>query len=475
MTQSHTRTNVGALAIEIAHGRKHRKQNEPRKRAAQSELRRLAGRRRVHAATNGGAPTILRIPITNIYDGSDYSATLAVGSRNAAVNVILDTGSSTLGVDPKAYNGASDTNLAPTTFAQIVTYGTGGWAGPVVLTTVQLGGAALQHCPVAIADVQEPGNFQGVTGILGLAYYQLNDDYDFKAYLTAHDQQATYPWKLATGAWTSAEKKLASIIKADNLPQGTLTPYFDQLENSGVVANKFAFYVKRSWVSLASQNWQSDPLNQGVFVLGGGEEQTDLYQGQFADVAVLDDVYFNTNLKSVQVGNLAPVAAAPLQAQYQQYAISNSIVDSGTSDLSLAGDVYNAILSGLKTLNPAFAEAAQNSAKLLLQQKGVSTSSLNLADWPNISFVLTAANGSDVTLTCAPSTYWQTDFPEAGQAVFQISGPLVEPGQGPTPNQSILGLPLFNNYYTVFDRSQDTKGVIRFAPINLNAALSASA
>jgi len=31
--------------------------------------------------------------------------------------------------------------------------------------------------------------------------------------------------------------------------------------------------------------------------------------------------------------------------------------------------------------------------------------------------------------------------------------------------QSILGLPLFNNYYTVFDRSVDKSGVIRFAQI----------
>jgi hypothetical protein len=31
--------------------------------------------------------------------------------------------------------------------------------------------------------------------------------------------------------------------------------------------------------------------------------------------------------------------------------------------------------------------------------------------------------------------------------------------------QSILGLPLMNNYYTLFDRSVDPSGVIRFATI----------
>jgi len=32
-------------------------------------------------------------------------------------------------------------------------------------------------------------------------------------------------------------------------------------------------------------------------------------------------------------------------------------------------------------------------------------------------------------------------------------------------HQSILGLPLLNNYYTVFDRSAHSHGVVRFAPI----------
>ena len=34
--------------------------------------------------------------------------------------------------------------------------------------------------------------------------------------------------------------------------------------------------------------------------------------------------------------------------------------------------------------------------------------------------------------------------------------------------QSILGLPLLNNYFTVFDRSLDSYGSIRFAPIKVS-------
>jgi hypothetical protein len=99
-----------------------------------------------------------------------------------------------------------------------------------------------------------------------------------------------------------------------------------------------------------------------------------------------------------------------------------------------------------------------------VRQGGVPTSSLNLAQWPNIYFTLEGENGQNVELACTPQTYWQTDFPEAGRAVFQISGPL------DAANQSILGLPLLNNYYTVFDRTQGVNGVIKFAKIKPPAA-----
>ena len=136
--------------------------------------------------------------------------------------------------------------------------------------------------------------------------------------------------------------------------------------------------------------------------------------------------------------------------------MTNSIVDSGTSDLTLAKDVYEAILAGLKQRSPAFIQAIAAASK---SRSGVPAASLNLAQWPNIYFTLEGEDGNDVELVVSPQTYWQNDFPAAGQAVFQISGPLDD------ANQSILGLPLLNNYYAVFDRAQDVNGVIRFAPI----------
>jgi hypothetical protein len=429
-----------------------------------AEAHRLRGLARLKAATGGGPTRVLRLDITNVLSGNDYSAQLKIGAKGAVANVILDTGSSTLAVDPAVYSGTGDTDLKPTTLVQLVTYGTGGWAGPVVNTTLTFGVGAdqvvLPSCPIAITSVQEEGNFQGVTGILGLAYNGLNNAFDFKNYLAGKGKASTYPWPFGT-AWNTFFSGFRKLQQQARATEVDVKPYFDQVEEGGVVANKFAFYTLRSWVSLRRGTTlaavTADPLNKGCFILGGGEEQNDLYTGTFVNVRVLHDLYYNTNLKSVRVDGCPPHPAAPLQPQYQAAAISNSIVDSGTSDLPLAQDVFQAILQGLQQRNPAFVQAIETAANT---RGGVPVASLNLAQWPNIYFTLEGESGQDVELACTPQTYWQEDFPAAGQAVFQISGPLDH------ANQSILGLPLMNNYYTVFDRTQDVNGVIRFAKIN---------
>jgi hypothetical protein len=116
--------------------------------------------------------------------------------------------------------------------------------------------------------------------------------------------------------------------------------------------------------------------------------------------------------------------------------------------------VLNAILDGLNKLNPDFLKAIEAASK---QRDGIPSSGLSLDKWPGISFILTGDTNQEVKLTCAPATYWQVDSPKAGHAVFQIIGN--------NERQSILGLPLMNNYYTVFDRTMDRTGVVRFAPV----------
>jgi hypothetical protein len=376
--------------------------------------------------------------------------------------VILDTGSSTIAVKMSAYKPTQDKDIQATPYAQDVMYGTGGWAGPLVTTSLSLStsGSALtlDGAYLAIADDQLPNTFGNADGILGLAYKGLNQAYNLTAYLQEQDIQpaVTYPWPFPIANSTTALQQLQTIL--ENLRFDDIPPYFDQLEAQGITANKFAFYTLRSFPSAATGNPATDPLNQGYFILGGGEEQTDLYTGEFVNVDVLDDFYYNVNLTAIQVGKAAPVAVAPLPARFKQTAITNAIVDTGTNALFLTAAAYKSLLAGLDAISPQFGKIISKAAK---SQEGIPTSQVNLGRWPDISFVLTGDNGHDVTLTVAPQTYWQIDFPSAGHAIF-----VIESGNLP---QSILGLPLMNNYFTVFDRSQDAYGVIRFAPIKARA------
>lgn len=404
------------------------------------------------------APTVIRIPINNVSGGGDYTGEIRVGSQGVVANVILDTGSSTLAVVPRVYKIAEDQNVTFTQYAQLVTYGTGGWSGPVLQTTLSMGSGGNQasvETYIAIADDQLPNNLGPADGILGLAFNALNSAYDLTSYLTSHDVNppVTYPWlfpvKTSAAALQQIEQFLARMTEVD------LTPYFTTLEAAKVTRNIFAFYTLRSTPSRASGDPATDPLNNGIFVLGGGLDQTDLYTGQPLNVAVLDDLYYNTNLKAVQIGDANPVAVKPLPASQAKSLVSNSIVDSGTNSLVLAPDVYQAVISGLESQSADFATLVRQATS----RGGVPGSSLSLSSWPNINFVMQGADGTgDITLTCAPATYWQTDATSQGDAVFQINN-------GGTFPMSILGLPLFNNYYTVFDRTQNPYGIISFAPI----------
>jgi hypothetical protein len=89
-------------------------------------------------------PKTLRIPITNVCDGSDYSAQILVGSEQVIANVTA------------------------TSLAQLVIYGTGGWLGPVVNTSMVLGQPGSIGQPAAVFD-RSQGKGNGVISMAAIA------------------------------------------------------------------------------------------------------------------------------------------------------------------------------------------------------------------------------------------------------------------------------------------------------------------
>jgi hypothetical protein len=128
---------------------------------------------------------------------------------------------------------------------------------------------------------------------------------------------------------------------------------------------------------------------------------------------------------------------------------SNSIIDSGTNSISLSAQMLKAVISKFSTSQQALLTQS------IIDGKLVSAADLNLPAWPTLTFVLQGDSG-DVKLQVVPSDYWQVDTEQVGAAMAAIT-----PGEA---GLAILGLPLMNGYFTIFDGEADNgRGVVKFA------------
>jgi hypothetical protein len=373
--------------------------------------------------------SIVRIPITNVFMGGDYTGRILVGPQQQPMNVILDTGSSALALDGTKYQPQLTGGDKSTKLAQTDSYGDGStWTGAVIQTTISVGDASasavLHNRNAAVSYAASADMFRQADGILGLAYAALDDAFAMPKDTSAHHYTST---QVRAGKSTD------------------LVPYLTQLATAGVTSDIISFLTRRSFVHVGGGD-ASDPLNQGVMVVGGGVESTDLYTGTLQNVKVTSDAWYSTNLKAVIVGSTDPIAA---RLQGPQGMPSNSIVDSGTNSLNISPQMLSAIISKFSTAQQALLTKSINDQQL------VSVADLNLADWPTMTFVLEGDAG-DVSLDVTPSNYWQVNTQNVGAAAAAIT-----PGEA---GLAILGLPLMNGYFTIFDGEADGgRGVIRFA------------
>lgn len=352
----------------------------------------------------------------SIINKGDYIGTFYIGSQKTPCTLLLDTGSSTLAISNKAYDPRNDANAKNTHLYQHANYGSGSWNGNVVKTNVNLQNTGddlnLENVNVAVA-IHQQNMFNENDGILGLAYQPLNTGIS----------------KIGQDGYLEPTEGGESI-----------EPYFTQLEKAGIVANKFAFYTLRSTPDVTNKD-----LNNGFLILGGGEEEKDLFTGDFKTATVTHDQYYNVNLKNIWVGN-QPKIAVPAATNTNS---PNCIVDSGTNGLVFPASAYKKILSQFDAIDPKLG----NIIDTALNQHEYDQSQLNLADWPSINVELEGPDG-DIMLEIKPDNYWQLNSGN-GVATLRFFG-----ANAP----AILGLPLMNNYYCVFDRSGGN-GVIKFADV----------
>ncbi|WDT87463.1 pepsin-like aspartic protease [Alteromonas sp. 009811495] len=405
----------------------------------------------------------LRIPLTNVYAKGGYCAHVKLGKHQHPVNLVLDTGSSTLVVHNGSYQPEKDTALTPTSYEQDVCYGMGGWYGPVVNTRVSFHGLGLSihldDVHVAVTAKEESQSFAQADGILGLAYDGLNTAYDLTSFLQTRDvsPEVTYPYTMS-----QTDDSVRDYRKwLHQYPRKALVPYFTQLEAQGVVANQFALLTHRSSIFQTNSHCpvrklQASKANHGLLVLGKPHIHADLYKPPIHTAKVLHDKYYNVNVKAVQIDGQPKRSAPALKENEVKGYCTNGIVDSGASMVMFPPSLYKQLMDDFASHNAQFTEILTPFMTFDGTEKGIDAEKVNLNDWPNIYLYLEGED-SDICLCISPEYYWQIHAPKPELASFKI---LSTPNW---PNQSILGLPLLNNYYTIFDRENGDKGVVQFA------------
>jgi len=248
-----------------------------------------------------------------------------------------------------------------------------------------------------------------------------------------------------------------------------------QLEEEGVVGKQFALLIHRSSIYQTSrertqEQLRKHPLNNGFFVMGEPKFHKHLYRGKFKEVKVMDDKYYNVNVKSLQIGECQPREAPQLEERHKNYR-SNGIVDTGASAIVVPKSLFDQMIEDFASINPEFERIQEPYKTFEGVEEGVNLEQVNLKDWPSMYFTLEGLNGEDVALELKPENYWQIHAPKPNQASFQFV--FLEKW----PNQCIFGLPLMTNYFTIFDRQNQENGTLLFAEkpllnklINLKAA-----
>ncbi len=409
----------------------------------------------------------IKFPINIAPSQGAYSINLLVGSQQQPVELLIDTGSSTITFKETHYDPHLDEHKELTPYAQCITYGKGGWAGPVIRSTITYSNGAdsfdITDAPFALVEDQLTDSFLGLDGIFGLAYHHLNRAYNLSDFLKENNQQTySYPWQFSDTISEKGIKPFKRFLRRH--PEKDVTPIFTAFEEQYVNINMFSLLTHRAIAYVPKQGMSPDEkkqeqLNQGLFIVGHIEHDADLYGGNCKNVKVLHDAYYNTNLLSVKVEGFESFDAPPLDNKHLKTSFTNAIIDSGSSYLMLQSKIYQYIMDCFNTINPQFTTFIDGFNEAQKSGKPYKPDDLDFASWPTLYFTFEGATEKQTTVSCPATHYWQTHAISPNQAFFTLLK------QVPNwPDQSVIGLPLISNYLCIFDRSAgaDGMGVVKF-------------
>lgn len=404
---------------------------------------------------------VLKIPVSNTSSGSDYSLPVTIGGQT--VSLLIDTGSSTIGVPfnnvtPNDINGNSLPTYTPgssssaTNDQQFVQYGTGGLAGPVLQDTIVFtepgepysNTMSGQFCLGCYAPSTQSPLCTG--GIIGVAFTPLNNGSigTSPTYPSVSNQYSCCECLLCSGTCSQTTTNYwNNLNQSNNYP----TILDDIGTNYGSFAQKFALYATRTYYNYSGSNL-------GYFIMGGGEEYTNFYSGSLATIPLMPVggvvSYYQVNLIQItwNLGTKVYAVQMPVIGPND----SPSIIDSGTSELSIIipDSFYNGLVNyyvnlGITDVNIT----AANFSSIFNSSTVYTLNTVTYSQWPNITFSMTGSGGQTNSFTVGPQNYWQSNYNSTGSFGLALGIQNVS-GSGQNA-QAIMGLPFICQNYCVFD------------------------
>ncbi len=411
------------------------------------------------------------VEITNLKAKGAFSAPFQIGSQQTLCHLVLDSGSSTLVVDEQYFDPKNDKHSRYTPLVQEVFYGAGGWFGPVIQTQVVVGHG--QHeirsdeTNLAVCSIELADTFADAHGILGLAYTELNHAFDISALCKDASGEIG---SNNNSQWFELANQLGDGLteirsRLQHLPKENVKPYLKQLEDHKQIRHQFAFLVHRSSIFHCEEadHTDSHPLNTGLFVVGSPKTHHYLHEQQYQAVPVLHDKYYNVQVKGIKIAHQPMIPAPELTVEQLPLHVSNGIIDTGATFIVLPKSLFQQVIAALVAYNVEFADHLKAFGAYQGKEFGIPLSKLDLSAWPDIHLLLQGFDDKTVQLTLTPQVYWQTHAPQANLATFKFT---YLPNW---PNQCVLGLPIFCDHYTIFDRAEHQTGAVIFAPKSVSS------
>lgn len=389
----------------------------------------------------------------NMY-GSIFATYLAPIEIDGEVfDCIMDTGSTDMAVAASAqcgcnvhYNGKCDDSVQLS-----VQYGDGNWSGVACTDTVQFGDLSLDRYTFAgmveQVEMLQCDTYHTQNGIVGLAYSELlgpptNYTRPFIDVLTEYND-LPHIFSMQCCGWDERDDRWNLHHTGDNA--------------------EFSSQV----------NKQAYEYAHGALDIGGIKQSH--FTGEIVYTPITHKLYYGIDLIDIRVGNVSVMPSYQMidndDVLHQQNAINNkpdpslnkqpeTIIDSGTSNISLTPDLYELLLAELKKYAPSgLSDKFWSGDDCIPHDTGYNI----LQQFPDIYLTFAGQHDQyDFTLLLSPCRYLARA--PASECDNKITGHALSIDKTDTFEEgNILGQTLFESYYIVHDLH---RSLIGFAVID---------